>query len=115
MSLRDTEERYQQPIERSGLSPSSRLQRSVVQSSAGLAPIFPNGVGVKAQEQVAGYANSKGIGIEMVPSIRRSVTVPLNRNRSFQAERNHFPLKPAYSLTIHKSQGTFDEIVYKYS
>ncbi|GFT70580.1 DUF1758 domain-containing protein [Trichonephila clavipes] len=42
--------------------------------------------------------------------------VPLNRNRSIHDKRNHIPLKPDFSLTIHKSQGgTFDEIVYKYS
>ncbi|GFU83649.1 ATP-dependent DNA helicase [Trichonephila clavipes] len=55
-------------------------------------------------------------GREMVPINRRSATVPLNRNRSIHAKRNNFPMKPAPSLTIHKSQGgTFDEIVYKYS
>ncbi|GFX88119.1 ATP-dependent DNA helicase [Trichonephila clavipes] len=33
----------------------------------------------------------------------------------FMLKRNDFPLKPACSLTIPKSQGgTFDEIVYKY-
>ncbi|GFY41555.1 ATP-dependent DNA helicase [Trichonephila inaurata madagascariensis] len=52
----------------------------------------------------------------MVPINRRSAKVPLNRNRSIHAKRNHFKLKPACSLTIHKSQGgTFDDIVYKYS
>ncbi|GFY55932.1 uncharacterized protein TNIN_148061 [Trichonephila inaurata madagascariensis] len=66
--------------------------------------------------KVAGYANAKGIGREMVPINRRSATVPLNQSRSIHAKRNNFPLKPACSLTIHKSQGrTFDEIVYKYS
>ncbi|GFY54656.1 uncharacterized protein TNIN_486821 [Trichonephila inaurata madagascariensis] len=45
----------------------------------------------------------------------RSETVPINQNRSIHAKRNNFPLKPAYSLTIHKSQGgTFGEMVYKY-
>ncbi|GFX84640.1 ATP-dependent DNA helicase [Trichonephila clavipes] len=78
--------------------------------------LFPNGAGVKARGKVAGYANAKGIGREMVPINRRSATVPLNRNRSINAKRNHFPLKPACSLTILKSQlGAFDEIVYKYS
>ncbi|GFS84941.1 ATP-dependent DNA helicase [Trichonephila clavipes] len=78
--------------------------------------IFPNGVGVKARVKVAGYGNAKGIGREMFPINRRSATAPLNRNRSIHAKRNRFLLKPACSLTIHKSQGgTFDEIVYKYS
>ncbi|GFS50938.1 ATP-dependent DNA helicase [Trichonephila clavipes] len=55
-------------------------------------------------------------GREMVNINRRYATVSLNRNRSIHAKRNHFPLKPACSLTIHKSQGsTFEEIVYKYS
>ncbi|GFY71206.1 ATP-dependent DNA helicase [Trichonephila inaurata madagascariensis] len=78
--------------------------------------LFPNGAGAKARGKVAGYANSKGISREMVPINGRSATVPLNRNRSIHAKKNHFPLKLACSLTIHKSQrGTFDEIVYKYS
>ncbi|GFY69789.1 uncharacterized protein TNIN_364331 [Trichonephila inaurata madagascariensis] len=52
----------------------------------------------------------------MVPINCRSAIVPLNRNRSIHAKRNNFPLKPACSVTIHKSQGgTFDEIAYKYS
>ncbi|GFS75815.1 ATP-dependent DNA helicase [Trichonephila clavipes] len=72
---------------------------------------FPNGIGVKARGKVAGYANTKRIGREMVPINHRSATVPLNRNRSIHVEINDFPLKPACSLTIHKSQGgTFDEI-----
>lgn len=77
---------------------------------------FPNGVGVKARAKTAGYANSKGIDNTAVPINRRTATIPLNRNKSIHVKRNHFPLKPACSLTIHKSQGgTFDEIVYKYS
>ncbi|GFT53125.1 ATP-dependent DNA helicase [Trichonephila clavipes] len=55
-------------------------------------------------------------GWEMVPMNRRSSTVSLNQNRSIHAKRNHFPLKPACSLTIHKLRGgTFGEIVYKCS
>ncbi|GFW56841.1 ATP-dependent DNA helicase [Trichonephila clavipes] len=77
--------------------------------------LFPNRVGVKARGKVAGYANAKGIRREMVHINRRSATVSLNRNESIHAKRNNFQLKPAYSLTINKSQGeTFDEIVYKY-
>lgn len=76
---------------------------------------FPNGVGVKARAKTAGYANSKGIDNTAVPINRRTATIP-DRNKSIHVKRNHFPLKPACSLTIHKSQGgTFDEIVYKYS
>ncbi|GFU39527.1 uncharacterized protein TNCV_857251 [Trichonephila clavipes] len=72
--------------------------------------------GAVARGKVAGYANAKGIGREMVPINRRSATILLNRNRSIHAKRNNFPLKPADSLTILKSQGgTFDEIAYKYS
>ncbi|GFY20537.1 ATP-dependent DNA helicase [Trichonephila clavipes] len=78
--------------------------------------LFPNGVGVKARGKVAGYGNAKGIGREVVPINRRSETVPLNLNRSMHAIRNHFPIKPACSFTIHKSKdGTFDKIAYKYS
>ncbi|GFX39036.1 hypothetical protein TNCV_3426221 [Trichonephila clavipes] len=54
-------------------------------------------------------------GARRDPEEPGSATVPVNRNRSIHAKRNHFPLKPACSLTIHKSQGgTFDEIAYKY-
>ncbi|GFY57970.1 ATP-dependent DNA helicase [Trichonephila inaurata madagascariensis] len=77
--------------------------------------LFPNNVGVKARRKVAGYASAKEIGREMVPINHRSATAPLNQNRSIHAKRNHFPLKPPFSLTIHKLQGgTFDEIIYKY-
>ncbi|GFW82488.1 ATP-dependent DNA helicase [Trichonephila clavipes] len=76
--------------------------------------LFTNCVGVKARGKMAGYANAKGIIREMVPINSRSATVPINRNRSIHAKRNHFPLKPACSLKIHKLQGdTFDETVYK--
>ncbi|GFW35660.1 ATP-dependent DNA helicase [Trichonephila clavipes] len=55
-------------------------------------------------------------GRDMAPINHRSATVPLDRNRSIHAKRNHFPMKPSWSLTIHKSQGdAFDDIVYKYS
>ncbi|GFW18100.1 ATP-dependent DNA helicase [Trichonephila clavipes] len=78
-------------------------------------PIF-NGDGVKARGKVIGYANAKGIGREMNYINPRSATVNLKRNRSIHAKRNHFPLEPACSLTIDKSQGeTLDETAYKYS
>ncbi|GFV78957.1 hypothetical protein TNCV_4347161 [Trichonephila clavipes] len=66
--------------------------------------IFLNGFGVKAREKVAGYANAKGIGREMVPINRRSATAILNRNRLIHAKRNHFPLKPTYSLLTYLLQ-----------
>ncbi|GFV64222.1 ATP-dependent DNA helicase [Trichonephila clavipes] len=78
--------------------------------------LFSNSVNVDARGKVAGYANVRGIGREMIPINHRFATVPLNRNRSIHAIRNHFPLKSACSSTIHKPQGgIFDEIVYKYS
>ncbi|GFX38942.1 ATP-dependent DNA helicase [Trichonephila clavipes] len=64
--------------------------------------LLPNGGGVEAQGKMVGYANAKGIGREMVPINRRSETVHLNRNKSIQAKRNNFPLKPDCSWTIHK-------------
>ncbi|GFU64102.1 hypothetical protein TNCV_4392761 [Trichonephila clavipes] len=78
--------------------------------------LFPYDVGVKARGKVASYANAKGIGRGMVPINRRSATGHLNRNLSFLPKRNHFPLKPACSSSIHESQrGTFGGNVYKYS
>ncbi|GFY64464.1 ATP-dependent DNA helicase [Trichonephila inaurata madagascariensis] len=75
--------------------------------------LFPNGVDVKARGKVTGYVTAKGIGREMFPFNCRSATDPLNRNKSIHAKRNHFPLKPLCSLTIHKSQaGTFDEFLF---
>ncbi|GFY26303.1 THAP-type domain-containing protein [Trichonephila clavipes] len=67
--------------------------------------LFPKGVRVKARGKMAGCANAKGIGREMVPINRRPATLRLNRNRSIHAKRNHFPSKPVCSLIIHKSQG----------
>ncbi|GFT00045.1 hypothetical protein TNCV_420681 [Trichonephila clavipes] len=58
--------------------------------------LFPSGVGVNAGGKVAGYANAKGIGTEMVPINRWRQpypTIPLSRNRSIHPKRNHFPLK----------------------
>ncbi|GFS36908.1 ATP-dependent DNA helicase [Trichonephila inaurata madagascariensis] len=69
--------------------------------------LFPNAVGVKAREKVAGYVNAIGICIERVLINRRSA------NKSIHAKRNNLSLKPG--LTIHKSQeGTFDEIIYRF-
>ncbi|GFY16342.1 hypothetical protein TNCV_2349871 [Trichonephila clavipes] len=42
--------------------------------------LFPNGFDVKARGKVAGHANAKGIGREMVPISQRSATVPLKRD-----------------------------------
>ena len=46
-----------------------------------------------------------------VPIGRRNSTIYLNKQKTIFAKRNQFPLAPACSLTIHKSQGgTFNEV-----
>ncbi|GFU95821.1 hypothetical protein TNCV_4870441, partial [Trichonephila clavipes] len=75
-----------------------RRWEATIASSVGLVPIFKRVL----VRKVAGYANAKGIGKEIVPFNRRSATAPLNRNGSIHDKRNQLPLKPACSLIIHK-------------
>ncbi|GFY20433.1 hypothetical protein TNCV_210651 [Trichonephila clavipes] len=59
------------------------------------------GVGVRKSSWLSSkVVTAKEIGKHSVPINRRSVTIPLNRNRLIHAKRNHFPLKPECSLRI---------------
>ncbi|GFR02663.1 ATP-dependent DNA helicase [Trichonephila clavata] len=64
---------------------------------------------------VAKYMEDKNVSKDWVPIGRRNASIYLNNNRTITAKRNNFPLTPACTMTLHKSQsGTFDQTVYSY-
>ncbi len=72
-------------------------------------------IGEQIRKKAAVHISRHNYDPLAVPIGRRTSTVSLNKNKTVVARRNHFPLKQASALTIHKSQGgTFETIVYDY-
>ena len=72
-------------------------------------------IGIKTRSAARAFMLQNNIDPFAVPIGRRNWTIYLNKQKTIFAKRNQFPLAPACSLTIHKSQGgTFNEVVYYY-
>lgn len=72
-------------------------------------------VGRKITRKAAADARALNLSRKAVPINRRNTSIPMNRNKTINTKRSHFPLIPAMALSIHKSQGgSFEEIVYEY-
>ena len=82
----------------------------------GQSNVFPHyRAGEKLEKKIAEYVNRNNLDQNAFRIARRNATVPLNKNETFNAKRNHFPLLAGNSLTIHKAQGgTFGEVPYRY-